>query len=99
MVCQSSIPKTKIYKITIKKIDQRAKPLQELKIKHCIEAIQDFLIIEGKSVKETLLIEFQQYICKQIDTLEWNPPYWQKRQMNTIKAKTFKGKLVSYLEL
>ncbi len=72
--------------------------IAEAKYKTCIEALQDYLLLQERPTKEILLLEFQQYICSRLDQLDWTTKTQQDRNLKRILPQTYNGKIVDYLE-
>ena len=71
---------------------------EQLKYRHCIEVMQDYLLTQDISTKQILLIDFQHYIGERIMYLDDSTPYEENTILTQIKPKLYKGKLIDDLE-
>lgn len=96
-----------LYRITnshsniIPFISMKLKPINhyiQLKYRHCIEVMQEYLLTKELSIKEIKLIEFQHYVWWKISYLDDSTPTKENDNLVHAKPRTYKGKLIDDLE-
>lgn len=71
---------------------------QQMKYRHCIEVLQEYLLTKDLHIKHIQLIDFQQYVWEKIMYLDDSTPYKENTILTQIKPKMHKGKLIDDLE-
>lgn len=71
---------------------------EQVKYRHCIEVIQEYLLTKDLHIKQIQLIDFQHYVGANIMYLDDSNPCKENTILTQIKPKTYKGKLIDDLE-
>jgi hypothetical protein len=71
---------------------------EQVKYRHCIEVIQEYLLTKDLHIKHIQLIDFQHYVGTNIMYLDDSNPYKENTNLTQIKPKMHKGKLIDDLE-
>lgn len=76
----------------------KQKDYNQVKYRHCIEVIQEYLLTKDLHIKQIQLIDFQHYVGGNIMYLDDSTP--SKENTNLVHAlpKTYNGKLIDDLE-
>ena len=76
----------------------KLKDYEQVKYRHCIEVIQEYLLTKDLHIKHIQLIDFQHYVGANIMYLDDSNPYKENTILTQIKPKMHKGKLIDDLE-
>lgn len=76
----------------------KLKDYEQVRYRHCIEVIQEYLLTKDLHIKHIQLIDFQHYVGTNIMYLDDSTPYKENTILTQIKPKTHKGKLIDDLE-
>ncbi len=76
----------------------KLKDYDQVKYRHCIEVIQEYLLTKDLHIKQIQLIDFQHYVGTKIMYLDDSTPYEENTILKQIKPKMHKGKLIHDLE-
>ena len=76
----------------------KLKDYDQVKYRHCIEVLQEYLLTKDLHIKHIQLIDFQHYVGEKIMYLDDSNPYKENKILTQIKPKTYKGKLIDDLE-
>lgn len=71
---------------------------QQMKYRHCIEVLQEYLLTKDLHIKHIQLIDFQQYVGSNIMYLDDSTPYKEKTNLVHALPSTYNGKLIDDLE-
>ena len=76
----------------------KLKDYEQVKYRHCIEVIQEYLLTKDLHIKHIQLIDFQHYVGAKIMYLDDSTPYKENNNLIHALPKTYKGKLIDDLE-
>ncbi len=76
----------------------KLKDYNQVKYRHCIEVIQEYLLTKDLSIKQIQLIDFQHYVGTNIMYLDDSTPSKENTNLKHIEPKTYNGKLINDLE-
>ncbi len=76
----------------------KLKNYDQVKYRHCIEVIQEYLLTKDLHIKHIQLIDFQHYVGSNIMYLDDSTPHEENTNLKQIKPKTYNGKLIDDLE-
>jgi len=76
----------------------KLKDYDQVKYRHCIEVIQEYLLTKDLHIKHIQLIDFQHYVGSNIMYLDDSTPHEENTNLKQIKPKTYNGKLIDDLE-
>ena len=76
----------------------KLKDYDQVKYRHCIEVLQEYLLTKDLHIKHIQLIDFQQYVWEKIMYLDDSTPFKENNNLVHALPKTYKGKLIDDLE-
>lgn len=76
----------------------KLKDYNQVKYRHCIEVIQEYLLTKDLHIKQIQLIDFQHYVGTNIMYLDESNPTKENTNLKQIEPKTYNGKLIDDLE-
>ena len=76
----------------------KLKDYNQVKYRHCLEVIQEYLLTKDLHIKQIQLIDFQHYVGENIMYLDDSTPSKENTNLTHALPRTYNGKLIDDLE-